>query len=615
MKSHKTAAQVFGCILLDAAEMCSVTNASVMRDLEVIMSRLRDEGMSFLTLTLPTFCDAVFNGIESGRVASSDFPSWEKQKCLPKFLSGYTKLIFESGTGVLFPEPSIPAINCIRQICFAVKKIRMECKADKTLNAFRRFMETERYLSEAQLPPLDDFVKVSKLLWSTMFKDFNPFDLLPKHGPGATQERIYGNQKYVFKTWHERLQSYFPYDSYATVNINQLYYEGMENVKFPDMDGEKPVRVIAVPKTQKGPRIIAIEPVCMQYTQQAVAAYIICKLQSDYITGGHINFTDQSVNQNLAISASISGNLACLDLSDASDRVHADLAFIMLNAANPLLADAVCACRSHAARTPLGDVSLSKFASMGSALCFPIESMFFFTVIACSILRERKMPVTLRNLEIILRDVYVYGDDIFVPTDETESVIETLTQFLCKVNTTKSYWRSSFRESCGVDAFKGIDITPVYIRNLPPDHGEEVQQILSTISTSNQFYLKGFWKTAAFLKNRVEAVIGVLPIVDEYSDALGWYSYQGMPETQDARIPRRWNRDLQRYEYRAFVNRPLYRDDELKSWPALLKILLGKERTKDRVYGPLDIDPGSTDHLDCSSRSGTSSIKRRWILI
>lgn len=474
------------------------------------------------------------------------------------------------------------------------KKIKVDCTPARVYKSLKDFVDLEHVLSDVVLDPLyaETFDKVSELLWGNMFVDFNPQTLIPKHGPGSTEERIFGNQKYVHRTWHERLQPFFPYDSFGCFNIEH-FEDRIDSVSFLAENEERPVRVIPVPKTLKGPRIIAIEPVCMQYTQQAVSRYLIPKIEKHYITEGHINFTDQNVNKCLAMSSSKDKGLASIDLSAASDRVPLLLVQRMLRY-NPLLLDCILACRSRRANVLGEDLFLNKFASMGSALCFPIEAMYFFTVILCSRLREHKLPVTLRNIRIMSRNVYVYGDDIFVPVDEVDSVIEALTRFYCKVNSHKSFWKSNFRESCGMDAYNGYDVTPTYIRSMPPDNRDSANEIISWISTSNLLYRRGFWYAAAYLKDLVEIIIGDLPIIKETSSSLGFITYTNHYSVH------RISKTLHRPEVLGHVIVPVYRVDEIRGYDAMMKWYLSRNDLGERL-----------DYIK-SPRSGTVRIKRRW---
>jgi len=619
LKSHEKSYYLLcEAILLDGLALCSANEVDVVRDLVTIKSRAEGEGLSFYTITLPNFAQGIERSLEHGQVTHADFQGWKFCKCLPAFLRGFTSLIFDVATGRTLVDPDVDALKVVRQLSYAFKKILLPCKPEKVQKAIDGYLQVERYLSEPkQIEDIEIFSKISDVLWGEIFYDFNVMDTIPKHGPGATEERIYHNRKYVHRIWHDRLQACFPIDHYGMVNINQLDdgQYGLDSISFSSLEDERPVRVVTVPKTLKGPRVIAIEPVCMQYTQQALSSFIIERIKSSDLTGGHVNFTDQTINKRLAISASKRKHLACLDLSEASDRVPLSLVKLMLKSSEHLL-DCLLACRSLAAQLPTGQiVDLKKFASMGSAVTFPIEAMYFLTVILTSLVKGRGCLVTRRNLKKLMRQVYVYGDDLFVPVGEAEAVCETLAQFYCKVNVHKSFLKSNFRESCGMDAFNGYDITPVYIRRVLPTNRAEAQELISTISTSNQFYLKGYWRTSVYLMDEVEKVIGKLPIVGETSSGLGWLSRQftfdkGKPLSRvnlQRGVPIRINPNLHKYEYLTWSIKVVKRKDPLTSWPALLKCLLFMERRKGN-----DAQSVSSDHLERSPRSGTVSIKRQW---
>jgi len=66
-------------------------------------------------------------------------------------------------------------------------------------------------------------------------------------------------------------------------------------------------------------------------------------------------------------------------------------------------------------------------------------------------------------------DFLVYGDDIIVPTSVVDELVKLLGFLGFEVNTEKSFSDPDlrFRESCGLDAYNGVDVTPVYVRSLP----------------------------------------------------------------------------------------------------------------------------------------------------
>lgn len=559
--------EMMEAVYIDATIKC-IADVFDLRDLETLRSRVKNEGFSFLTITLPNFCSDFERSLANGFIDSTSFQGFRKLGSIPAFLRGMISQIFDQKTGRIYDElhedaPTI--VESVRQICLTFKKVEVNCSAERLSTAITSFKDVEQSLQLFSVPEEEYtwFTRVSSVLWGNMLYGISPSECEPKHGPGATAEGISGNQKFVWRSWHERLEPFFPIiHSGFPIGIPVDSRE-LEKVTFIPEDQERPVRVVFVPKTLKSPRVIAIEPCCMQYTQQGIREILYRTLESDRLTSGHVNFARQDINQDLAISASATGLLATIDLSDASDRVPRDLALEMFHS-NPDLRDAIDACRSTRAELPSGEIiSLKKFASMGSALCFPIEAMYFYTICVVALLRENNLPVTYANCFKVSRDVHVYGDDIIVPATNASAVIDHLQKYNCKVNTRKSFWTGKFRESCGVDAFDGYPVTPVYLRQLCPDNRRQAENIVSWVETANLFYKKGYWRVATFMFNKLERIIGRLPYVSETSQGLGRVSFLGY------RTVDRWNSKLQRFEFKSYFPSPVYRKDSLEGYAAL----------------------------------------------
>jgi hypothetical protein len=470
------------------------------------------------------------------------------------------------------------------------------------------FIENERSFNVFPLPKADDdfFKSVSAVLWDNIMGDLRLDMLVPRHGPGQTAERIFGNRKFAWRFWHHRLEPYFPLLGTAfTSSIGEFDYqsEELKMVSMVHSELEAPARVILVPKTLKGPRLIAAEPCCNQYTQQAIRRELYSRINRFHLTSGHVNFTDQSINGQLALKSSSDGQLATIDLSDASDRVPVGYALYMFRS-NPDLKDAIEASRSEYAILP--DplrflVHQRKFAPMGSALCFPVEAMYFYTICIVALLREHNLPVSVRNVKLVSRRVYVYGDDIIVPREHVASVLDHLRKYNCKVNDRKTFYSGKFRESCGVDAYDGHKVTPVYINQPRPRNRQQVKAILSWVAAANHFEKRGYQRTSSLLYRRVESILGKLPGMRDNSPALGrscsWYFDP----------PKRWNKKLQRSEVLCWVQRPVYRTDKLDGYAALSKSLLR--------LGELPTLLAQRDrfHLERSALHGEVAINRRWV--
>ena len=526
-----------------------------------------------------------------------------------------------SPDGVLRTEADPDCVFAIRQICLFAKKLKLSCTLQREKAAESAFVQCESDLRahEPDDSLVDIFSRVSRVVWSDLVSgDENPYDqFIPRHGPGTTAEGLRGNKKFLFPSWPQRLESCFPFSEFGIGSIsNFLGGFDLHPVRMVGARDEDPVRVVFVPKTQKTPRVIAIEPVCMQYIQQAIAAWLIPRIEHRCsYTLGHVNFRDQGVNARLALDGSKDGKTATIDMSEASDRVSSRLVWRML-ASVPEFRKQVFACRSTRANLPSGiTLPLRKFASMGSALCFPIESMAFYIAVISILIQRAGVRVTPSTVRSYSRGVYVYGDDIVVPADTAPSICATLSAFAFKVNSHKSFWTGKFRESCGMDAFNGVDVTPVYVRRLLPADRTDAHGVASLVSLANQFYLKGLWGTCRFLRLEAEKLLGELPamsiksfrflerviegrfVATRLNAGLGWVSFSNGESANG------WSHRYQCLKSKRWVVEPVRRRDHLDGDAALLKCF--------HLIGNPDTEP---KHLRESVRYGNLALKRRWVL-
>lgn len=333
----------------------------------------------------------------------------------------------------------------------------------------------------------------------------------------------------------------------------------------------------------------------MQYAQQALSRPLVEQLKRTYPLNQLLGFDNQIPNQEMAQIGSLSGDLATLDLSEASDRVMNCHVLTMMESAG-IFRDAVQDCRSGRADV-LGEViTLSKFASMGSALTFPIEAMFFLCLIMMGIEHELKRPLTAKDVKSLVGVVRVYGDDIIVPVEYVSSVIAVLEDYSLKVNARKSFWSGSFRESCGKEYYKGHDVSIVKVRSLLPSSRSDTRQIVSTVSLRNQLYMAGYWGTAKWIDDYLGRLIP-FPIVESTSAGLGRHSYI-FPYQKE-----REHKKLQSPLVRAMVVTYKIPRRETDGVSALLKWFLkdGDEPFFDK------------NHLLVSGRPISVSINSRWV--
>ncbi len=537
---------------------------SVERDAEEIQHRCEHEGLSFLTITLPTLSDALERGLENGLLTCPTH--FSRNGSLPRLLGGFFRRVF-ARTGEPLLDPCIESILAIRQICRFFKKLKISCSPERELMAVRHYLEVEAELGllTPSLRREDNTLdKISRIIWSQVFPEIDPIQLVCQHGPGVTADRLLSNERNRIRQWSDRAELNFPSDLHAYPNYGYAAEStGISacnnGVNFLSVRDEPSVRVVFVPKTQTAPRVIAIEPSFVQYMQQSMLHHIVPILESHALTRNSIRFTDQSRNQELARRSSVDKSLATLDLKDASDRVHFLLVSRIFEGSGILehLEDS----RSLHATLPTGqNVVLNKFASMGSALCFPVEAMVFYTLIQTCMHDQDDVRPSSSSIRHYSDLIDIYGDDIIVPVEYADVVVRKLEAYGLRVNVNKSFRHSLFRESCGGDYYNGISVKPVYARQVPPDNVQRwtPEIVMAWVSTANQFYELGMWSTAQVIRNLVEDATRIRIPRSTVSRGAGIYFTSVMYTTN-----LRFNPDICGYEQKRLVYQPLKQKDDI----------------------------------------------------
>jgi len=602
----KSLMSLMQAVLADAGTLCSVDTS---RDLTTIARRYEHEGDAFFGITLADFGKAFERSLELGQIDNAAFSSFKKARGLPAFLQGFLCLVFDRTTGRLLVDPCPHAVYSVRQITLMWAKMAAECTDDRNRKAIlsyhqcetdvKSFTQQYRYNVTARA----SFRKMARLLFGDLFRtldeDVCEGRLVPKHGPGKTADRRVGNQKWSLDTWSSRIEKVFPMDHNLIPNPG--LWQSLGDVDIREPGTEQPVKVTLVPKTMKTPRIIAMEPTHVMYVQKAIqtrwyelvdSGTVISSMFHGFGDSEQDRENHQTKNRDLAMRGSADGSLATLDLSEASDRVSIALVADLL-ASFPDLKEAVFATRSTRAETPKGVIRLWKFASMGSALCFPVEAAVFLTVVFLAIQSELKRPLSHVDLRRLRGKVRVYGDDIIVPVEFATPVVEHLEAFGFKVNRSKSFWSGYFRESCGGDYFRGHDVSIVKLRTAIPSSRADVREIVSLVSFRNQMYHAGNWATARHCDRRLGRILRHFPAVADTSPALGRSSYLGY-DTE-------WvDEHLHSPRVRAWMVRAPLPEIPVDDVPALSKILFTQA-----------VEPLSVDHLERSGRPKAVAISLR----
>lgn len=248
-------------------------------------------------------------------------------------------------------------------------------------------------------------------------------------------------------------------------------------------------KVTTVPKSAKTDRTIAVEPDLNMYIQKGLGGVIRRRLKR---VG--IDLDDQTNNQRLAKLASLTGELATIDLSSASDCISLRLVELLLP---PDWTEAIKQARSPRGTMPDGSlITYQKVSSMGNGFTFELESLIFWAL--CSSVISHLRPAS--------RRLAVYGDDLILSSEICHTVLWLLKYSGFTPNTKKTFSTGPFRESCGKHYFRGIDVSPFYIK-------KDVKSPDRLISVANRIRT---WSVTAFgldalLMPSYHRVVSLLP--------------------------------------------------------------------------------------------------------
>jgi len=319
----------------------------------------------------------------------------------------------------------------------------------------------------------------------------------------------------------------------------------------------------------------------------------------EHRVGSWFRLRDQSLNRHRAfLGSTVKGGIATIDLSEASDRVSLGLVQEIFESRCPVLYEHLMAVRTNRAKLRDGTiVTLRKYASMGSAVTFPVESIVFAIIAISAVALDYTVSGTARNyldaLKLAIDEVSTYGDDIVIPKGSFTSVCNTLELLGLKVNSKKSFAQGLFRESCGGDYYAGVDVTPAYCRHTPPSRHSDSESLTSFVSLSNQLFSKGCWKAAETVREMVETILGELPLKRKEASYLGWEHYTNCYSYN--RYDRNFTPVVQSY-----VPKSSKGSDALDGLGALLKHQLSADVQED------------PQHLAVSTKRHSLKLRKKW---
>lgn len=168
----------------------------------------------------------------------------------------------------------------------------------------------------------------------------------------------------------------------------------------------------------------------------------------------------QSTHVEIARLASMTGDYATLDLKNASGTVSRNLVRLL---APPGWLDLFEELRSSHIKIDNQWVRLEQYSGMGNGYTFSLETTIFFAI-------AQYVHETFGSKG----RVYVYGDDLIVPSEEVGYLVPLLRFLGFELNDDKSFSKGPFRESCGGDFFAGMSVRPFFLKEISLDSPDKV---------------------------------------------------------------------------------------------------------------------------------------------
>jgi len=169
------------------------------------------------------------------------------------------------------------------------------------------------------------------------------------------------------------------------------------------------------------------------------------------------------INRLLASSCHVDGTVT-IDLRSASDSTSTNLLIDVLEGDEPdgnegeggsTWLDLILKLRTpYTDVKGHGSIRQEKVSSMGNGYTFPLEMLIFYGL-AFGVCQHLKLDTS---------KIAVFGDDIIVPRDAAQLLIQLLGCCGYVPNIEKTFLRGEFFESCGHDYFRGRNVRPVFLK-------------------------------------------------------------------------------------------------------------------------------------------------------
>lgn len=285
-----------------------------------------------------------------------------------------------------------------------------------------------------------------------------------KHGPGSTVGVSFADTSMEAKWTYPMTctegvkllaERYFMYDPLLHEQVQLMNSDKVLTDRYRVVRGSQ---ATTVDKDDEIRRLIAKEPTLNMFFQQGLMAVFYERLRS---VGLNVE-TLPLEHWHKARIASITGAQATIDWRSASNCVLTELTKWLL----PAKWFSWCE-RTRSPEMLVNNqwIRLHMFSTMGNAVTFPLELLTFW-VIAISTDTRNYVGRSLFPEWDSLKTASVFGDDCIVDSVAVPQFIEACQSVGFILNKDKTHADESdrFRESCGGDFLRGINVRPFYMK-------------------------------------------------------------------------------------------------------------------------------------------------------
>lgn len=243
--------------------------------------------------------------------------------------------------------------------------------------------------------------------------------------------------------------------------LEQLRSAGRDTARI--VDGST---VSFAPKNVDTARLICVEPLLNMWYQLGLKAVLDDRMRSRWNVDMEVQ---PELNRLLAKQGSRGGGFATIDLSSASDLISVNLCRAVLP---QWLFELLWLLRSDRTNVKAYGLKpeLNMMSTMGNGFTFPLMTILLSCAIRavyrCKGVRITDNPRTKMLGYNVPGNWGAFGDDLIVLDELYDEVVEFLHLLGFQVNVTKSFNQGPFRESCGHDYYRGVNIRGVYLKRL-----------------------------------------------------------------------------------------------------------------------------------------------------